>query len=103
MTKINPFVYGFYADLNKKIIFKTGDIQIKNTGSVCTKKKETFKLFKKLPIKIDFDETDTNGGCVLLELLLRKLDEDNYNGKRWLFDRVVRSKKQTLFIGKTKN
>jgi len=105
MEKINHTVFGFYAELKKQIIFKIGDIKIKNTGSICTSKKQTIKFVKELPINIQYNDTQikTKGVCVLLEILLRKLDEDTYNGKKWFFDRVIRHNKDTLFIGKTKN
>ena len=99
----------FIFSYNQNIIFKTrttGEKQRNISGFNCNTagKNDIIKKINELPItlKIDYDSVKKQGMCVIFELIFRKLDEDTFNGKRWLFDTVLRNKNIDTFIGKTK-
>lgn len=109
-SKINTNIFGFIdKDKTQNIIFKTRNIsdKIRNlSGFNCntTGKNDIIKKINELPInmKFDYDSIKKQGTCVIYELIFRKLDEDKLNGKRWLFDKVLRNRDVDTFIGKTK-
>ena len=109
-SKINTEIFGFIdKDNRNNIIFKTrtiGDKQRNISGFNCNTagKNDVIKKIKDLPITldIDYDAIKKQGTCVIFELLFRKFDEDKFNGKRWLFDKVLRNKSVDTFIGKVK-
>ena len=59
-----------------------------------------------LPITLNIDYDNNNikkqGTCVIFELIFRKLDDERFNGKRWLFDTVTRNKNVDTFFGKSR-
>lgn len=109
-SKINTKIFGFIDKDNKKnIIFKTrttGDKQRNISGFNCNTagKNDVIKKIKDLPIPFDlnYDSIKKQGICVIFELIFRKLDEEMFDGKRWLFDKVLRNKSGDVFIGKVK-
>ena len=110
LSTINTSIFGFMdRDTKQNIIFKTrttGEKQRNISGFNCNTagKNDIIKKINELPItlKIDYDTVKKQGMCVIFELIFRKLDEDKFNGKRWLFDTVLRNKNIDTFIGKTK-
>lgn len=110
VSTINTSIFGFIdRDTKQNIIFKTrtiGDKQRNISGFNCNTagKNDIIKKINELPItlSIDYDTVKKQGMCVIFELIFRKLDEDRFNGKRWLFDTVLRNKNIDTFIGKTK-
>lgn len=110
VSTINTSIFGFIdSDTKQNIIFKTrttGEKQRNISGFNCNTagKNDIIKKINELPItlKIDYDSVKKQGMCVIFELIFRKLDEDTFNGKRWLFDTVLRNKNIDTFIGKTK-
>ena len=111
-NKINK-IFGFIDKDNKNnIIFKTRMIDDDNqrniSGFNCNNagKKDVIKKINDLPInlKIDYKDIKQQDTCIIFELIFRKLDEEKYNGCRWLFDKVIRNKNGIdTFIGKPKN
>ena len=110
-SKINTKMFGFIDKDNKKnIIFKTrttGDKQRNISGFNCNTagKNDVIKKIQELPISLDinYNSIKKQGTCVIFELIFRKLDEEMFNGKRWLFDKVLRNKSIDTFIGKVKS
>ena len=105
-SNVNKSIFGFIAsDSKQNIIFKTRTLTDKQrnlTGFNCNTagKNDVIKKLNDLPITLDIDYDDVlkQGTCVIFELIFRKLDEEN-NGKRWMFDTVLRNKNVDTFIG----
>jgi len=110
VSNINTSIFGFIdRDTKRNIIFKTRNIDEKQrniSGFNCNTagKNDIIKKINDLPItlKVDYDTVKKQGLCVIFELIFRKFDEDKLNGKRWLFDTVLRNKNLDTFIGKIK-
>ena len=105
-SNVNKSIFGFIAsDSKQNIIFKTRTLTDKQrniAGFNCNTagKNDVIKKLNDLPITldIDYDVVLKQGTCVIFELIFRKLDEEN-NGKRWMFDTVLRNKNVDTFIG----
>jgi len=110
VSNINTSIFGFIdRDTKRNIIFKTRNIDEKQrniSGFNCNTagKNDIIKKINDLPItlNVDYDTVKKQGLCVIFELIFRKFDEDKLNGKRWIFDTVLRNKNVDTFIGKTK-
>ena len=110
--KVNKPIFGFFdKDTKKNIIFKTRTITDKQrniSGFNCNNagKNDVIKKINDLPITLNIDYDNNNikkqGTCVIFELIFRKLDDERFNGKRWLFDTVTRNKNVDTFFGKSR-
>jgi len=110
--KVNKPIFGFFdKDTKQNIIFKTRTITDKQrniSGFNCKNagKNDVIKKMNDLPITLNIDYDNNNikkqGTCVIFELIFRKLDDERFNGKRWLFDTVTRNKNVDTFFGKSR-
>ena len=109
-SNVNSQIFGFIdKDTKNNIIFKTRTVTDKQrniSGFNCNTagKNDIIKKINDLPISLElkYDNIKKQGTCVIFELIFRKLDEEQFNGKRWFFDTVLRNKGIDTFIGKSR-